>query len=51
MWKSILAQSVEELWLSCLGECFVWPSLQSFWFYLVFLSFFLSFPLKLKKEI
>lgn len=51
MWKSILAQSVEELCLGYLGECFVWPSLQFFWFYWVLLSFFfLFFPLELKKD-
>lgn len=50
MWTSILAQSVKELCLSCLGECFVWPSLQFIGLYSVlFFPFFLFLKLKKKK--
>lgn len=51
MWTSILAQSVKELCLSCLGECFVWPSLQFIGLYSVlFFPFFLFLKLKKKKS-
>lgn len=49
MWTSILAQSVKELCLSCLGECFVWPSLQFIGLYSVLFFSFL-FILKTEKK-
>lgn len=52
MWKSILAQSVEDLWLSYLCECFVWPSLpcNSFGFTQCLFFYFFYF-LKQKRKI